>query len=122
MKRILLSFVAVLIITAFILPDGWAAGRVLYSAAKSADALITTGAAYFNGIAITGDGTNVITADIHNGLTTAGEKIAPTLHCIQSAAVKTCAFEIDPPVYSGTGIYVNITTSGTIEYTVYYSK
>ena len=95
---------------------------MLYSAAKSADALITTGPGYFHGITITGDGTNVITVDIHNGTTTDGEKIAPTIHCIQSASVKTCTYGAYPPIYCNVGQYVNITTTGTIEYTVLYSR
>ena len=121
MKRILYTLVLAFLFMAFTVPCG-AAGRVLYSAAKSADALITTGPGYFHGITITGDGTNAITVDVHNGTTTGGEKIAPTIHCIQSASVKTCTYSVDPAVYCGTGQYVNITTAGTIEYTVYYSR
>jgi hypothetical protein len=99
-----------------------AQSRVLYSTARTDDALITTGAAEFHGITVTGDGTNSITVDIHNGLTTSGEKIAPTLFFPQSGTNKTQTYSVNPPVYCGTGIYVNITTSGTISYTVYYAK
>ena len=118
-KRIFIGILAMLIVIAAV---NGSAQRVLYSATKDADALIITGAAEFHGITVTGDGTNAITVDIHNGLTTAGEKIAPTLNFYQSATTKTQTYSVNPPVYCGTVIYVNITTSGTISYTVYYSN
>ena len=120
MKRLWIGFIVLL--TVMMAGQSWAAGRVLYSAVKTSDALITTGPGYFYGITVTGDGTNAITVDVHNGTTTSGDKIAPTLNFPQSASTKTQTYSVDPPVYCATGIYVNITTSGTLSYTVYYSR
>ena len=94
------------------------AGRLKYSALKTADALIRTGWAEFFGITITTDGTNVVTVDIHDGTTTSGAKICPTLTF--PATPVTQSFGIAPGVECSNGIYVNITTAGTCSYTIYY--
>lgn len=89
------------------------------SALKSADALIYTGETMFCGIAATGDGTNAITFDVHDGTTTGGAKVIPTWNVPQSASSKTQAFNMFPCVQMLSGVYVNITTTGTVEYVVY---
>lgn len=118
MKKIFMALVLV-----FVLAFGvYAADRIEYSAAQTGDALIITGRVEFHGITITGDGTNVITVDVHDGTTTGGEKIAPTLNFAQSAASKTQTYGVSPPVACSTGIYVNVTTAGTVSYVVYYRR
>ena len=94
--------------------------RVLYSAVKTADALIATGWTEMHGVIVTTDGTNAVTMDIHNGTTTAGAKIAPTITF--PATPVTQAVSFNPPVSCSSGIYVNITTAGTVSYTVYYYR
>ena len=98
------------------------ADKVDYSANLTADATIVSGKAEFHGITITGDGTNVITVDIHNGTSTSGEKIVPTITFAQNANTKTQSFGVYPPVDCSKGIYVNITTAGTASYVVYFKR
>lgn len=94
--------------------------RVLYSAVKTADALIATGWAEMHGLVISTDGLNSVTMDIHNGTTSAGAKIAPTITF--PATPVTQAISFNPPVSCSNGIYINITTGGTLSYTVYYYR
>ena len=118
MKKYLSLIVIILLFTAsmsFALTN-----RVLYSAVKTADALIATGWAEMHGLVISTDGLNSVTMDIHNGTTAAGDKIAPTITF--PATPVTQAISFNPPVACSTGIYINITTAGTLSYTVYYYR
>jgi hypothetical protein len=94
--------------------------RVLYSAVKTADALIATGWTEMHGIIVSTDGTNAVTMDIYNGTSSAGAKIAPTITF--PATPVTQAVSFNPPVSCSSGIYINITTAGTLSYTVYYYR
>lgn len=117
-KRILCSFVFVLLVVQGVM----AVDRIEYSALQTGDALIISGRAEFHGITITGDGTNAVTVDIYNNIEKSGEKITPTLNFSQSATSKTQAYSVNPPVRCNTGIYVDITTSGTASYVIYFSR
>ena len=99
-----------------------AGDRVQYSATSTGNALIVSGTADFHGITITGDGTNAVTVDIYNGLTSAGAKIAPSLAFVQSQTNKTQTYGVNPPVNCNTGIYIAVATAGTVSYTVYYNR
>ena len=96
--------------------------RVLYSAVKTADALIATGWTEMHGVVITTDGTNAVTMDIYNGTSTAGAKIVPTITF--PATPKTQAIGWNPPVSCGTGVYIDITVAGggSCSYTAYYYR
>ena len=93
------------------------------SAVKTADALIYTvpsgRSVLFDGIVVQTDGTNDITFDIHDNTSAAGTKIIPTSLKVKGTS-ETFALSYDPPVKCGTGIYVNLTTSGTVAYVVLY--
>lgn len=93
-----------------------------YSSLQTGDALVATGYVFFDGITVTGDGTNEITADIHDGTSVSGNKIVPTITFPQSASNKTQAYGVSPGVRCTTGIYVNVTTTGTVSYTVYWHR
>lgn len=117
-KRIFFIFVLVLLAQS----AAMAVDRIEYSALKTADALIISGRAEFHGITITGDGTNAVTVDIYNNTEGSGEKITPTLNFPQSATSKTQAYSVSPPVRCNNGIYVDITTTGTASYIIYFSR
>ena len=86
---------------------------------KTADALIRTGACVFYGIVFEADGTNDVDFTVYNGLNTTGTSISPANLTVPGTS-KAYTFSADPPVYCSTGIYVDITTTGTVNYKVYY--
>lgn len=116
-KKIIIALIFLMVLPLIGSADG-----IEYSAVQSGDALIVTGNVEFHGITITGDGTNSITVDIHNGTTVSGEKITPTLNFVQSSSAKTQVYGVSPPVNCNTGIYINVTTAGTISYVVYFKR
>lgn len=117
-KRIFFIFVLLLLAQS----AAMAVDRVEYSATKTGAALIISARAEFHGITITGDGTNAVTVDIYNNTEGSGEKISPTLNFSQSATSKTQAYGVSPPVRCDKGIYIDVTTAGTVSYTVYFSR
>lgn len=119
MKKVFLLMVVFLLVWS---ASAFAVDRVSYSGTSEGDALIASGRAEFHGITITGDGTNAVTVDIYNNTAGSGDKITPTLNFPQSATSKTQAYGVNPPVSCGTGIYVDVTTAGTVSYTVYFSR
>ncbi len=100
---------------------GASSDTVGYSTEYTADALVRTGEAHIYGIVIATDGTNAVTLDIHDGTTVAGSTIMPTTVIPTSATQRSGSIGFDPPVMCNDGIYVNITTAGTLSYTVYYN-
>lgn len=120
MKKYLSLIVIILLFTAsmsFALTN-----RVLYSAVKTADALIATGWAEMHGLIISTDGANAVTMDIYNGTSAAGAKITPTITFPATPVTQAVGF--NPPVSCGTGIFIDITVAGggTCSYTVYYYR
>ena len=90
------------------------------SAVKTESALIHTGGTMFSGILVATDGTNAVTLDVYDGTTTGGTKIIPQIVIPTSSSNRSFALSIDPGVLVRSGIYVAVTCSGTVGYTVYY--
>jgi hypothetical protein len=90
------------------------------STAKTADAQILTGGGYFYGIMAALDGTNDVTFKLYDNTSGTGTVFAPDVICTTTADSRTCAFGFDPPLPVNTGIYIDITTSGTVSYVAYY--
>jgi len=92
-----------------------------YSATKTADALIHTGAGYFYGFVVKTDGTNAVTFAIHDALTATGTRIGPDFICSTSSTNRTCVFGTGLAVPFSTGLYINITSDDlTPDYTIFY--
>ena len=93
------------------------------SAVKTADALIYTvpsgRSVLFDGLIVQTDGTNDITFDIYDNTSATGTKLVPTSLKVKGTS-ETFALSYDPPVKGGTGLYVDITTTGTVAYQVLY--
>jgi len=91
-----------------------------YSAVKTADALILTGNGWLYGIVAATDGTNAVTFKTYNNTEASGTKVHPDWIATTSATNRMSAISFDPPLIMTNGIYVDITTAGTVSYVVYY--
>ena len=92
-----------------------------YSAVKTADSLIHTGAGYLYGIVCQTDATNSVTFAVHDSTDNSGSKLHPDVICTTSATNRMCVYGFDPPIPFNTGLYVDITSSDTTpDYVVYY--
>lgn len=92
-----------------------------FSTVKSADAnAVLTGAGYLYGIVAATDGSNSVTFITYDALTATGTKVHPDWIATSSATNRIAVLSFDPPVVISTGISVDITTAGTVEYIVYY--
>jgi hypothetical protein len=117
MKKVL-SIMAIVLMLAL---PAWAQDWTQGSGQKTTDALIFTGEGVFHGIIVSSDSTNAITVDVYDGITATGTKLLPTTVVTTSAIDRIQA--IKPPggpVKFYTGLYVDITCSGTAKYVVYY--
>ena len=92
------------------------------SETKTADAAITTSGGLFHGITVVTDATNAVTLNIYDNATAAsGRKLIPTDTVITtSAADRVQTYSVYPPVEYYSGVYVDITCSGTVAYMVYF--
>lgn len=113
MKKIALMVFALLI---FATPS-WA-----NSIGNTADGICAVGQGYFTGLLVHTDGTNAVTVSVYDNTAASGTKLMSTWTVPSSTSNRTAAIgfmEKECP-YS-TGIYVDITTSGTVTYDCYYS-
>ncbi len=102
--------------------SAWAVG--INKVGNTTDAAITTGNGYLKGIIVHTDGTNSVTFAVYDHATAAsGSKLFSTLTVTTSAAnrVTTLSFDGQECPYVN-GIYVDITTSGTVTYDVYFES
>jgi uncharacterized alkaline shock family protein YloU len=87
---------------------------------NTGDALIATGRGYFKGIIVHSDGTNSVTVDIYDNTTAAGTKLVSSTIFTTSASNRTGVLGFsDQEAPFTNGIYVDVTTSGTVTYDVY---
>lgn len=122
-KRFILFISLILFLAVFGCPDGFAGEWSKQSAEKTADAAITTSGGLFHGIAVITDATNSVTVSIYDNATAAsGTELIPTWIVTTSARDRIQAYSINPPVRYYNGVYVDITTSGTVTYMVYFES
>jgi len=91
------------------------------STSQTASAAIATSPGYLHGIVVITDGTNSVTVDIYDNASAAsGTKLIPQWIVTTSSSNRAQSYSIDPPIKFSNGIYVVVTTSGTVTYMVYY--
>ena len=90
------------------------------SAGHAADALITTGQGIFTGIFLATDGTNSVTVAIYDGTDNTGSALLSSFVVTSGATdrVRGVGYDKTDNVRYFTGIYVDITTAGTVSYDV----
>ena len=92
------------------------------SGSNAAASLIYSGEVNFCGIAIATDGTNALTVSIYDATSATGTLIIPTFFATTGASDRTKSFFVSPCIKAKTGIYANVTGSGTFGYNVYYAR
>lgn len=111
MKKILVSMFIVL----FLVTSAFSETYTEYKT-YSNSAVVTYSQGILGGIILAGDGTNAVTIAVYNGNNSSAQKIIPT--CVVTDRVKS--FSLD--VQFSQGIYVEATSSGPFQYTVYYKS
>ena len=85
---------------------------------QTGDALITTSDGFFNGVLVAC--ASGVTVDIYDNTSAAGRKMMPTVYLPGSSTNQLFSINVDPPVAYHNGIYVDVTTTGTLRYMVYF--
>jgi hypothetical protein len=92
-----------------------------YSATKTIDALIHTGAGYFYGFVCKTDGTNTVTFQIYDGTDNGDTQIFPDFICQTSSTNRLCVFGTGIATPFTDGLFIDITSSDTTpDYTILY--
>ena len=91
-----------------------------YTTVKTADALVHTGTSYLYGIVAATDGTNSVTFKTYDNTEATGTKAHPDWIAVTSSTNRMAVLSFDPPLVMSTGIYIDITTAGTVSYVAYY--
>lgn len=113
MKKLL----AALAIMFTLASSAWAVGVV----GSTGDALIAVGRGSFRGIIVHTDATNSVTVDIYDATSATGTKLLSSWTVTTSAVdrVQAIGFSDNECPFEN-GIYVDVTTSGTVTYDTYY--
>jgi len=90
------------------------------TSSKTADALIYTGECVFTGFLIQPDGTNDVTITFYDNTAASGAKIFCTLTFAGDKGPQALPIHLQRRCF--TGIYADITTAGTVEYTVFWER
>jgi len=114
MKKTIAIFTLILLLVTM----SWA-GDVRQSAQFGKDMCVATGDGLFHGIIVMTDGTYYASVDIYDNTATSGAKLIPTWDISTNSTDRSRTLSINPPARYYKGVYVDITTSGTIKYMVY---
>ena len=114
-------FVCLVLLLMPVVAMGFTDSYMNHTGEKTADGSIMAEPGYLYGLIVVTDGTNAVTMDIHDhASSTSGNKIVPTMVFAATPRVQSVSF--DPPLYCMYGVYVNLTTSGTVAYMGYFRK
>lgn len=92
------------------------------SGQQTADGVVMASDGRFFGITITPDGSNNVTVTVYDSASAAsGTKITPDIVVAGNGGTQEWSPPIEP-VDCIEGIYVDITTDGTVKYNVYYEE
>ncbi|MEN6423312.1 MAG: hypothetical protein ABFD76_15335 [Smithella sp.] len=99
------------------------AGADLKVIGKTTDALIVTGNGYLKSLIVNTDGTNSVTVSIYDNTAASGSKVISTFVITTSSVNRLFTIEFLPNEIPFTkGLYVDVTTSGTVTYDVTFEK
>jgi len=94
--------------------------NVCYYDHNTASDIVTSEDAVFYGLYMVTDGSNDVTVEIFNGTSDAGDVIV--IETVVPGAAEFFSFSQEPAIYCPDGIYIKLTTAGTVNTTVYYEK
>ena len=92
------------------------------SAIQTDDKAIATGKGVVYGGLLVLDGTYSVTVSIYDGTSNAGTALIPPLIFTTSSTSRNAYFSLDPPEGFKTGLYVDVTTTGSVSYIIYYES
>lgn len=119
MKRILTALLIVLFLSTGVFAGEW----MKQSTQLDDDAAITIKEGVFHGVIIISDSSDYIDMDIYDNATEAsGTKLIPTVRITTSSTDRIQTISLSPPVRFYNGIYVDITTNGTVKYMIYWEN
>ena len=103
--------------------------KVLYDANQgsrvttglTASGIAFTGSGLFHGILIKCDGSNDVTVNIYDALSTAGKQLLPD-DSVFDGTIRLASVSWAPGIWFDTGLYIEITTAGTAEIMALYNK
>lgn len=83
--------------------------------ADTADGIIFTGRALISGVSVTASAVNTVTVDVYDGTDATGSKVFSTviINAGSTDAVLTDFQSFPSPIQCDTGVYVDITGTGT---------
>lgn len=117
MKRSLLVLV---LLSAFLV--AWEPRSIRSTGELTGDALVCSGSGYLYGVTATTDGSNDATVVLYDNTSGTGKLVMQTWEITTSSTRKEASVGFNPPVRFSTGLYVDITCSGTFKYAVFYVK
>ena len=85
---------------------------------KTADAQISAKPISFYGVVVMPDGTNDLTVAFYDNTAGSGTHLIPTITFAGDGGAQ--AFTLPYAIRTNTGLYIDITTTGTAEYTILY--
>lgn len=85
----------------------------------TADALVRTGKLNLYSIFFVTDGVNAVTVNLYDNTSAAGVNLTPTFVLAADPDNLNQTINFFPPLQLRTGLYVDITTAGTVTYKVY---
>jgi hypothetical protein len=115
MKKLFIIFI-ILFLSSFAYADSF---DIASANTQTADSAIMDNAGFFKGFLITPDGANNVTITFYDNASAAsGTQLTPDMIFAGDGGTQGITF----PAYiqCKNGIYADITTAGTVEYTVYY--
>ena len=123
MKRIITLIMALAVLFPLNLSAFEPSESITQSSNQTASASVVAGAGYLYKIVVATDGTNAVTIDgVYDSLTATGTRLIPDNYEVTSSATDrthTISFESSPVQFS-TGVYVDVSTAGALDYMVYY--
>jgi hypothetical protein len=115
MKRLFLAICIILVLAV----QSWAGQSI----GNTADTAITTGRGYLKSIIVNTDGTNSVTIAAYDNTAASGDKLFSNIIVTTAASNRATIISFSPEeITFNTGIYIDITTSGTVTYDVYWEK
>ena len=120
MKKLFLIIVGIILI----FTGTGLAGECFPGDTETASALILTGPGRICSLVFNTDGTNDVTLNLYDNTAASVKKLLPTDYLIKTSSTNrehTIEFRRDEG-YVGVGIYVSISTSGSVNYMVYFEN
>jgi hypothetical protein len=120
MKKILSILFSLMII--FISSFVYSQDSCLVSTTQTADAKIVSGAGIFYGIVVNTDGASAVTITVYDNTAASGSTMIDSWVVTTSATTRAQAQGSLPGVAFSNGIYVDITSAGSVSYKVFYDR